>query len=83
MPSINNFDTDNGSIPEKADSLDTIQLTNIEFSYPNRPESKVLKNMNLTIKKGQQIALVGSSGCGMSYFFQIKSILSLIFNQIS
>lgn len=69
---INNFETDLGHIPaEDTNCLDTIQLEDVEFSYPNRPEVKVLNKMNLTIKKGQQIALVGSSGCGKSTVTQL------------
>lgn len=69
---INNFETDMGHNPvEETNCLDTIQLKDVEFSYPNRPEVKVLNKMNLTIKKGQQIALVGSSGCGKSTVTQL------------
>ena len=41
----------------------SIELRNVAFSYPNR---SVLKTINLTIQKGQTIALVGSSGAGKS-----------------
>ncbi|NIG52761.1 ABC transporter ATP-binding protein [Chitinophaga sp. Cy-1792] len=40
-----------------------IVYDNINFSYEQQP---VLKNVNLTIKKGQIIALVGRSGAGKS-----------------
>jgi ATP-binding cassette subfamily B (MDR/TAP) protein 1 len=49
-----------------------IQLNNIHFHYPTRPDSKVLRGLNLSIREGQMIALVGPSGCGKS------SIVSLI-----
>ena len=42
-----------------------ITYKNVSFSYSNS-ESEVLKNINLTIKKGQTIALVGQSGSGKS-----------------
>ncbi|MCC6138252.1 MAG: ABC transporter ATP-binding protein, partial [Bdellovibrionaceae bacterium] len=41
----------------------TIQFKNINFSYKDQP---VLKNLNLTIKRGESIALVGESGAGKS-----------------
>ena len=41
----------------------SIELKNISFGYDDQP---ILKNINLTIKKGQTIALVGSSGAGKS-----------------
>lgn len=43
-----------------------IELKNIEFSYPSRKESKILNGLNLSIKGGEQIAIVGSSGSGKS-----------------
>ncbi|XP_055864045.1 ATP-dependent translocase ABCB1-like isoform X3 [Biomphalaria glabrata] len=43
-----------------------IQFKDVEFTYPTRPEVKVLKNFNLDIEPGKTVALVGSSGCGKS-----------------
>jgi ABC-type multidrug transport system fused ATPase/permease subunit len=42
-----------------------IEFRNVSFSYPGS-EVHVLKNINLNIKKGQKIALVGASGSGKS-----------------
>ncbi len=41
----------------------SIELRNVSFGYEDQV---ILKNINLTIKKGQTIALVGSSGAGKS-----------------
>ncbi|KAK9465718.1 P-loop containing nucleoside triphosphate hydrolase protein [Lipomyces arxii] len=43
-----------------------IEFKDVHFRYPTRPEVKVLRGLNLKVKKGQFIALVGSSGCGKS-----------------
>ncbi|VVC36193.1 Hypothetical protein CINCED_3A013935 [Cinara cedri] len=43
-----------------------INVKNVDFRYPSRPETKVLDNLNLTIEPGQTVALVGSSGAGKS-----------------
>lgn len=43
-----------------------IQLNNLSFSYPSRPDFTVFKNLNLTIKPGEVLALVGPSGSGKS-----------------
>lgn len=43
-----------------------IDFVNVTFSYPTRPEVRVLENFNLTIIPGQSIALVGISGGGKS-----------------
>lgn len=43
-----------------------IRFEDVSFSYPSRPDQIVLRNFNLTLKPGQTIALVGSSGSGKS-----------------
>ncbi|XP_050546689.1 ATP-dependent translocase ABCB1-like [Daktulosphaira vitifoliae] len=43
-----------------------IEVKNVSFRYPSRPEIKVLENLNLTIEPGKTVALVGSSGAGKS-----------------
>ncbi|KAI3447559.1 hypothetical protein Pfo_004224 [Paulownia fortunei] len=43
-----------------------LELKNVDFSYPSRPESLVLNNFSLTVPAGKTIALVGSSGSGKS-----------------
>ncbi|MEP6846823.1 MAG: ABC transporter ATP-binding protein, partial [Panacibacter sp.] len=42
---------------------ESIEFRNVSFSYE---DFSILKNINLTIKKGQTVALVGSSGAGKS-----------------
>lgn len=42
-----------------------LSITNLTFSYPNTSEL-VLKNINIDIKAGESIALVGKSGSGKS-----------------
>jgi ATP-binding cassette, subfamily C, bacterial CydCD len=41
----------------------TIELSNLSFTYPNET-NPALENINLTIQRGQNIALVGTSGAG-------------------
>ncbi len=59
--------TDNGiHNPKEPKTLSfnkSIELRNVSFRYA---EDWVLKNVNLTIKKGQTVALVGQSGGGKS-----------------
>ncbi|XP_069680453.1 multidrug resistance protein homolog 49-like [Periplaneta americana] len=48
-----------------------IQLDGVHFQYPARPEVKVLQGINLNVKSGEKVALVGSSGCGKSTVIQL------------
>ncbi|PVV02765.1 hypothetical protein BB560_002770 [Smittium megazygosporum] len=49
-----------------------IELKNVGFFYPTRPEVKTLEKFSIKIKSGQNVAFVGESGCGKS------TIISLI-----
>lgn len=69
VPKINNWNNNDGMILPSIDG--EISFKSVEFSYPTRSEVKVLNGLNLTIYKGQRIALVGSSGCGKSTVTQL------------
>eukprot|EP01041_Mallomonas_annulata_P010883 gene10883-22722_t len=43
-----------------------IELKNVSFRYPSRPDAVVCKSYNLTIEPGEVVALVGPSGSGKS-----------------
>ncbi|KAM7274626.1 hypothetical protein ACFE04_016492 [Oxalis oulophora] len=43
-----------------------IELSHLSFKYPSRPDVQVLRDLSLTIRAGQTVALVGESGCGKS-----------------
>ncbi len=43
----------------------SIEIRNLSFSYPGHDE-EVLKNINLAVKQGETVALVGQSGSGKS-----------------
>lgn len=71
VPKINNWDDGKGHKMTDNDYDGTIALEDIDFTYPSRPEAKILNKFNVTINKGQRIALVGSSGCGKSTITQL------------
>ncbi|KAF4999995.1 hypothetical protein FGRMN_2076 [Fusarium graminum] len=43
-----------------------VVLDDVRFSYPLRPHAPVLRGIDLNVKPGQFVALVGASGCGKS-----------------
>ncbi|HEY5747480.1 MAG TPA: ABC transporter transmembrane domain-containing protein [Chryseolinea sp.] len=43
-----------------------IEFENVSFSYPSRPDFRVLKNLDFKIEPGEKIALIGQSGSGKS-----------------
>lgn len=43
---------------------DKIEFRNVSFAYYNYDDQRVLENINLTIRKGRMVALVGQSGAG-------------------
>ncbi|KIA75526.1 ABC multidrug transporter [Aspergillus ustus] len=57
---------------EPNSTASSVQLQNIHFSYPARPDIQVLNGLNVNIKPGQFAALVGPSGAGKS------TIISLV-----
>ncbi|KAL2314232.1 Leptomycin B resistance protein pmd1 [Schizosaccharomyces pombe] len=63
-PKIDTWSTEG----KKVESLQSaaIEFRQVEFSYPTRRHIKVLRGLNLTVKPGQFVAFVGSSGCGKS-----------------
>ncbi|XP_051921757.1 ATP-binding cassette, sub-family B (MDR/TAP), member 4 isoform X5 [Hippocampus zosterae] len=68
IPSIDSY-SESGFKPDSISG--NIEFKNIHFNYPSRPEVQVLNNMSLSVKSGQTIALVGSSGCGKSTTIQL------------
>ncbi|CAF4225615.1 unnamed protein product [Rotaria sp. Silwood2] len=43
-----------------------IEFDNVNFKYPSRKDTSVLRNLSFVARAGQTTALVGSSGCGKS-----------------
>ena len=50
--------------PERKLEGGTIEFRNVSFRYYKHSEEKVLDNINLTIKQGSTVGIIGSTGCG-------------------
>ncbi len=66
---IDPLDTEKGVKPSKVTGR--IELKNVSFRYPARPDTLILDNLNLTFEPGTTVALVGESGCGKSTIIQL------------
>ncbi|XP_042369262.1 bile salt export pump-like [Plectropomus leopardus] len=60
---------------DKGDKWDNfqgnIEFIDCKFTYPTRPDIQVLNGLNVSVKPGQTLAFVGSSGCGKSTSIQL------------
>lgn len=43
-----------------------IEIKHVAFTYPNRPDVQIFKDLNLKVRAGKSLALVGASGSGKS-----------------
>ena len=44
------------------DASGSVQLTNVAFSYT--PEQRLIEDLDLTVRPGERVAIVGPTGCG-------------------
>ncbi|XP_052753180.1 ATP-dependent translocase ABCB1-like isoform X2 [Galleria mellonella] len=70
VPTIDSL-LNKGAVPKHIDG--NIELKNVVFHYPSKPDVPVLKGVSLSVKRGQSVALVGHSGCGKSTIIQLIS----------
>ncbi len=53
-------EAENATVLDNVDG--TVTLSDVSFSYT--PEQKLIRDFNLSVKKGQRVAIVGPTGCG-------------------
>lgn len=61
-------ENEDGKRPDRANT--DIEFKNVTFKYEGKEEA-VLKNINMSIKKGERIAIVGHNGAGKSTFVKL------------
>ncbi|PAV83971.1 hypothetical protein WR25_21709 [Diploscapter pachys] len=57
------IDLDEGAKPEISGD---VSVRGVRFAYPSRPQFNVADGLSIRARKGENIALVGASGCGKS-----------------
>ncbi len=51
-------------LPDLLNCTGDVEIKNVFFSYV--PKTNLIQNLNLTVKPGQKVAIVGPTGCGKS-----------------
>merc|ERR1719502_810939 len=64
-----NYQDPQGLLPKEVKGK--IMLQDVHFTYPSRPDTKVMDGYNLTVDAGTTVALVGASGSGKSTAIQL------------
>lgn len=66
------YDARDKVILEELKSPPTIIFRNVDFTYPNS-SNKIIENLNLEIKAGEKIAMVGENGAGKTTLVKLHS----------
>ncbi len=70
-----------GSGGERPASIEgAVELVDVSFRYPARPDAEVLTNVSLALRPGEVVALVGPSGSGKS---TIAALLARMYDPVS
>ncbi len=59
------------ALPARAANGAALELANVTFNYPSRPDTAALSHLSLAIKPGETVAVVGPSGAGKTTLFQL------------
>ena len=70
-----------GSGGERPASIEgALELVDVSFRYPARPDAEVLANVSLALRPGEVVALIGPSGSGKS---TIAALLARMYDPVS
>lgn len=65
------FSYDMDGRENKYPSSNDISINDVSFSYPEKPDQGILKNITLNIPSGRFIGIAGPSGCGKSTLIKL------------
>ena len=71
---------DNDNDKSKSHGPAAVDYSSLAFAYPSRPNTRILKGIDVFIPAGQFVAFVGPSGCGKTTMI---SLLSRFYNPTS
>ncbi len=61
-----------GFVKLRADAFKkSLELRDVGFAYPDKPDAPILRDINLTIRHGEKIGVIGPSGGGKSTLLKI------------
>lgn len=58
-------------LPARTAGGAALELDDVSFSYPSRPDAKALSRLSLSVAPGETVAVVGPSGAGKTTLFQL------------
>ncbi|RRK10131.1 ABC transporter ATP-binding protein [Lactiplantibacillus garii] len=61
--------TNTGTAPLR--TINHFQLANVNFAYPQRPDTPILNQTNLAVQRGERVGLIGPSGAGKSTIMKL------------
>ena len=64
LTTTSDINDDNAALPDKRIVSGDIEFKDVTFRYYKNSEDAVLKNINLKIKGGSTVGIIGSTGCG-------------------
>ncbi len=64
-------DINDGACPDKTVDSGSIDFVNVDFSYSGNKDNLTLENINLSIKSGETVGIIGGTGDGKSSLVQL------------